>query len=1094
MCIRIAGKLCALLMCLALHHSIAQVITATLTGIVRDASGAIVAGANIRAVNVGTNLDRSTVSDSAGNYSIPALSPGEYRIESEHEGFKKAMLSGIVLQVNQQARVDIHLQLGQVSETVSVAATVPLINTETPAIGSVITQKEVVEMPLNGRNFMELTTLTGGMNESPRGGNAKGGILNRGFAPSAAGMPATDNNYQLDGADNKEAFFNTFNLAPSVDAVQEFKMQVGQYSAEFGAGGGAVINVVTRSGTNEFHGAAWEFLRNDFFDARNFFLRPDQDIATLRQNQFGVAAGAPIIKNRTFIFGNIDITRIRQGSFRTGNVPTDQLKLGDFSNYPVKIIDPLSPTRQPFAGNIIPQDRINPISAGILNYYPAANNSANPLQNYVNNLASKDDMDNYLIKVDHRLSEMHNLMGRYGSQERDRFSPGTFANVGGQSQPQRFQNSLLKLTSSFSPTFLNEAHFSYGRSINRTKGQNAGDPIASEIGVPFAPTSSFGAGFPQNINIGSSLITGIGETQPWFLTVNTFQWYDGITWVRGAHTLKAGADIRRTRSDVTFNTHGNGNYTFTGQFTGDGFADFLLGYPGSMILALKESDPARFRRTQQAYYVTDDWKISSNLTLTMGLRYEFNAIPRELKGLTPMFDPSLGNGRGGLLFPKQNTEAILWFQANRPDLAVGLMDRETLFKSDKNNFAPRIGFAWRPFGNNNTVVRGGYGIYYSSAQLNNIIQNSVTGPPAQLWPTYQSDPTKPTLNYGGKIGTSPDQALLTTTFGVLTGPENKFLDGYTQQWSFSVGRTIGQSFMVEVQYLGSKGTHLENFFDYNAAQTAGPGSLASRVPFSQWGRVAGFSSGAAASYNALMLTAEKRLSHGLQFKGSYTWSKNLTKMGGRMTAGNIGSIQNPYDLANESGYSTDHIPHRFVANYTYQLPFGKGRAFGGDLNGFWNRIIGGWSIAGITTIRSGAFFPVGVSAQNCNNGYNTACRPDVLRDPLLGGNGLDSPRWDRSAFDWPFNTTGGRPAQPQRFGNAGVNILQSNGVINFDLSLLKEIPINERMRLQFRFESFNALNHTNFGDPVTDVQSLNFGRVFSASSPRINQLGLKMYW
>lgn len=1082
-------RIAVLMLCLAQCLS-AQVVTATLTGTVHDASGAGIGGARVRVVNTATNLDRTTNADDSGNYSIPALSPGEYRVEADHPGFKKSLLTGVVLQVSQQARVDISMQVGQLTESVSVEAQVPLVDTESPVIGGVINQSRIQGLPLNGRNFMELTLLSGGMNEA-QGSNAKGGILNKGFAPSAAGMPATDNNYQLDGADNKEAFFNTFNLSPSVDSVREFRIQVGQYSAEFGAGGGAVINVVTKSGTNQFHGTAWEFLRNNVFDARNFFLPSTQKIAALRQNQFGIAAGGPVIRNRTFIFGNFDLARIRRGSFRTAFVPTDALRNGDFSGITTAtLIDPL--TRTPFPDNRIPATRINPISAALAKYFPAPNGSSGT-QNYINNLPSQDDQNNYLLRVDHRLTDHNDLMFRYGSQGVERFTPGTYASVGGVVQPQRFQGSVLGLTTSFTPTLLNEARFNYSRSINRTRGQNSGDPLAANAGVPFAPTAGLGAGFPTSISFSRSLVSNITETQPWFLTVNTFQWYDGITWIRDNHTLKVGADIRRSRSDATLYSNSNNVYAFSGQFTGDGFADFLLGYPGSATLSLKENDPARFRRTQQAYYVTDDWKATSNLTLTLGVRYEFNAIPKELKGLTPQFDPTLGGGVGGLRFPKQNKEAIAWFQANRPDLPVAVLDRETLFRSDKNNFAPRIGFAWRPFGGDRTVLRGGYGIYYSSAQVNNLVQNSVTGPPAQMWPTYSSDPTTPTLSYGGLIGTSPDQALKTATYGLLTGPEDKFLDGYTQQWSLSVARTLGSSWVLEVQYMGSKGTHLENLLDYNST-TAGPGALANRVPYQKWGRVAGFSSGAAANYNALLMNAEKRFSHGLQFKANYTWSKNLTKLGGRIANGNVTNVQDPLNTRNENGRSTDDLPHRFNANYSWELPFGKGRMVGADWNGFVQAVAGGWTVAGITTVRSGFYLRPLVAAANCNNSYFAACRPDVVGQYFLGGNGVDSPRWDRNAFDYPLNTSGGRPTRPQKLGNAGNNVLQSNGLINFDMSLQKNFLLREILRFEFRLESFNAFNHANFGDPNNNADNPLFGRVFTSANPRVNQLGLKMYW
>ena len=289
------------------------------------------------------------------------------RIEVEQAGFKRQVLPGIVLQVAQEARVNVALQVGEVSESVTVASAAPLVNSENSTVGGVITEKRVLDMPLNGRNFMQLTLLTGGIDEGGSS-NAKGGILNKGFAPSAAGMPAAENNYLLDGADNTEAFFRTYNLSPSVDSVQEFRIQIGQYSAEYGAGGGAVVNVVTKSGTNAFHGAAWEFVRNNAFDARNFFLKPNQDIAALHQNQFGVAGGGPIIKNKTFFFGNIDLTRIRQGQFATGNVPTDAQRTGDLSGFTKKLVDPTS--GQQFAGNLIPTSQINPISAALRSIIP----------------------------------------------------------------------------------------------------------------------------------------------------------------------------------------------------------------------------------------------------------------------------------------------------------------------------------------------------------------------------------------------------------------------------------------------------------------------------------------------------------------------------------------------------------------------------------------------------------------------------------------------------------------------------------------------------------------------------------------------------
>lgn len=1062
----------------------AQVVNATLTGVITDSTGSAVEGAKITAVNTGTNRAQEAVSNNAGSYTIAALIPGEYRVEVEQVGFKKELLSGVVLQVAQEARLNVTLQVGAVTESVNVESAAPLVNSESATVGGVIAEKQVKDLPLNGRNFMQLTLLTGGITEGGTS-NAKGGILNKGFAPSAAGMPAAENSYLLDGADNTEAFFKTYNLAPSVDAVQEFKIQIGQYTAEYGGGGGAVVNVVTKSGTNQLHGTAWEFVRNNAFDARNFFLKPTQTISALHQNQFGVAAGAPLIRNKTFVFGDVDYTRISQGQLGSGNVPTAAQRAGDFTGFSKTIKDPV--TGLPFPGNIIPGSRISPISAALIKYYPNPN-GPNTAQNYGENLAARNNSDSYLIKVDHSLSGSELLTGRYGSQSNDRYTPLTFATVGGQRQPQRFQNSLISLTSTFTPTLLNEAHFSYSRTVNRTQGQNTGTPVAANAGIPFAPTSGFNSGFPETIVIGGSTISPLSEGQPWFLTVNTFQWYDGLTWIHGSHSLKAGVDVRRVRADALIATHQNNNYTFSGQFTGDGFSDFLLGTPSTETLVLAPNVAGRFRASNEAFYVLDDWKATPSLTFNIGLRYEYFSPPKELSGLTPLFDTALG----GLRYPNNNISALPFYQLTRPDLPTGLLNRDTQWSPDRNNFAPRFGFAWRPFRSERTVIRGGYGWYYNSPPTVNLVQNAQTGPPSQYWVTYTSAINTPTLNYGGQIGVSPDQALKSATFGVITGPEGHFLNGYTQQWSYSMSRQVSRDWIFEAQYLGSKTTHLINVFDYNAT-TPGATPLATRVPFPKWARVYGFSSGASANYHALLLTAEKRLSDGLALKTSYTYSKALTRLGGIMSAGTNAAVQNPLDLSQERSVTADNTPQRFVGLLTYELPFGKGKRFASSWNGFADRLLGGWSANAIVTVVSGTYFSPTVGAQNCNNGFQTTCRPDLIGDPFQSTSGVGIPRWNVNAFDWP-NNTAKHPVQTPRLGSAGPNILQGNGLQVFDLSVRKQIPITERIRFEFRAEAFNALNHTNFSNPTTAVDNVNFGKTFSSGAPRLMQLGAKMYW
>ncbi len=1066
---------------------LAQVTNATLSGTVRDHSGAVIPAARITVTHVQTNQARETETDATGTFTAPALRPGDYRIEASASGFQKTVLRGVVLQVAQQTRVDLELQVGTLAETVDVTAEVPLIESESPVVGSVIEESRIKTLPLKGRNFMELTTLTAGINEGTATNDKN--FFRRGYAPAAAGAPSIENHYTLDGAHNQEGFFKSYGLAPSVDAVQEFKIQIGQYSAEFGAGGGAVINVVTKSGTNEFHGVAWEFLRNDNFDARNFFLPSTEKIAPLAQNQYGVAAGGPIRKDRMFLFGNWEQTKIRRGVFRTGSAPTAAERRGDLSAFGKVIFDPR--TGNPFPGNIIPATRIDPISARLAEFYPLPNN-ANPLANFVSSPSLRSDLDSYLLRYDHLLTSKHSLMFRYGVQDSALDEPGTFPLVGGQRLPQRFQNAALGLTTNFLPTLLNDFRFSFGRGSNLRQGQNRGNPIAADVGLPFGLRDDFNAGFLESLNMQQTRITGLSEANPWFLVTNDFQWYDGVTWIHGEHSVKAGADIIRVQAKADLATHVNGNYTFAGLFSRDGFTDFLLAHPSSSLNAIQPNEPGNFRRTLYAFYVQDDWKIHRNLTMNIGLRYEFNQVPLEVLGLTPTFDPSLGDGAGGLRFPIQNKSALPWYEANRPDLPVGKLDRTTLYKHDKNNFAPRIGLAWRPFGTTKTVVRAGYGWFYSSAALVNRVQNSQTGPPSQFWPSYASDIRTPTLTWAGLVGVPVDQALRTAIFGLLTGPEQQWLDGYTQQWSFSLAQTVGKSYVLEAQYLGSTSTHLPGGWDYNYT-TPSPLPLQPRLPYRKWGRVRGWNSGAGANYHALLLNAERRFSSGLAFKAGYTYGKAMGVGGGRHRGGDFGHVQNPDNLRLERSVTGDHLKQRFVGSFLYELPFGAGKPIGRNLRGIADKVIGGWSVTGVATFRSGFWENAAIAAANCNSMTTQDCRPDVLRPHELGGNGVDRPKWDRGAFDWPLNPAHAR--QNPRYGNAGSNILVGNGINNIDLSLHKTIRLRERWRLEFRWESFNAFNHANFSSPVRQPDNPRFGSTFSTQTdPRVNQFGLKLYW
>lgn len=1079
-----------LIFVLSVSISYSQIVTATVVGTVKDPTGAVVPKAQVVATDVATGISHSAIANSSGHYRIGQLQPGTYKLSARYPGFKESILTGIILQVDLTSRVNITLSPGAVHQSVTVASHAPVINTESPMVGQVISTRKILEMPLNGRNFMELATLTPGINGG-NGSTAKGGILNKGYAPAAAGMDATENNYELDGVDNRDPFFHTFNYAPPIDSIQEFNIQVGQYSAQFGNGGGAVINVVTKSGTNRFHGSAYEFLRNTALDSRNFFAR---GIPPLHRNQFGVSLGGPIKKNKAFFFGNYEGFRETEGLTRTADVPTAAEKQGNLSALGGVINDPA--TGQPFTGNIIPSGLISPISTALLKYYPSPNVPQTGTFNFVSSPVYQDNYNNYLGRFDYNLSEKNSIMARYGDETVSLYTPGTYPLVGGQAQPQDFQNAAIGLTTDISPTLVNVARFGYDRTVNETTGQNTGNPIAAKAGMLFGASGSFYSGFPEGIGLSSTLISGIGEGQPWFLHTNSYQWYDGLTWMHHNQTIETGFSISHSHIKQQYATHSNGDYTFSGQYTGNGFGDFLLGNPSHILVATAPNALQRYTFSHWSAYVADDWRATPKLTLNIGLRYGYHSPPHEEDGLTPVFDPTLGGGTGGLLFPAQNANigkpysAKYFFPTFRPDLPFGFLNRNTAWIPVRDNFAPRFGFAYRLFGSGQTVLRGGYGWYYLEPQLTNVVQNASVAPPATQWPTFVGNIGVPNLTWNGQAGVNPNSIFDGLTFGLLTGPQQKILNAYTQQWSLGVEHELGANTGITVEYLGSKTTHLIQSWGNNAT-TPSAAPLTPRLPYPKWGRIFGFASGANANYNSLLASADKRFGHGISFIASYTYAKALASQGADFAAGDIGEVQNPFNRNAMYGPTIDDVTHRFTISYLYQLPFGHGKPFGNGLTGFAGKLASGWTFAGITTAETGfPITPTVPASSNCNDSvFPNLCFPDLIGNPNLGGNGVNSPKYNVSAFTWPT-----KEGLSPRYGNAGVGILRSNGSQIWDFSLIKNTKIAERYTLEFRSEFFNGFNHPNFGAPNASPVSPSFGRTTSAGSPREIQFALKLYW
>ncbi len=1058
---------------------LAQVVTGTILGTVRDAAGGLLSTATVTCTNEQTGLVRSAQTDVSGNYLVSNLPVGVYTVSASASGFAVRVMKGIVLEVTQQARIDFEMSVASVQQEITVSGAAPILNTENASIGAVVNTRQVEELPLNVRNFMAFTTLTAGTNESQPSEFRKG-FTGKDFAPSVAGLFPEMNEYRLDGTQNKEQFFNSYSIAPPVDSIQEFKMQVGQYSAESGGGGAAIVNVITKSGTNSFHGSAYEFLRNDKLDARNFFSATKPPY---RQNQFGASLGGPIVRNKAFFFGNYEGRRIRKGLTASARVPTAAEASGDLSSLGKPIIDPLS--GMPFPGNIIPTSRLDPISQNVAKFYPAPNTS-NPLaaRNFISNPRQVTDQNTVLARYDQILTNRDMLFGRYAYQEGPLGSPGTFPNIGGLTT----QNTIHHVTIGETHTFgnkVNEFRFGLDRDTSNRIPQNQGVNITNQLGLTYAsPQDPAAQGFIESVGIGSSAITGLGESRSWYRTLTNFEWVDTFSWNVGAHNLKIGADVIHTSSDDKDSTHATGSYTFSGTFTGDGFADFLLGDNSSALISLTPTRTAFTARNSVNAFVADDWKVTPNLTLNIGLRYELQTSIKEKNGKLAAFDPNLGNGMGGLLYSK-NADLGNFFTAVRPDLPHGTLPDNANFLADTNNFAPRLGFAYRVGGSAKTVVRGGYGWFYGQQSAFNVITNGFTSPPFTQWPVFNSDPRIPQLGWNRLNVTNPTDPLKSLAFGLFVslapnGNRQTFLNPYTQQWSFSVGRSITSSLGVRAEYLGSKTTHLVDEVNANLAPPS-PLPVQPRRAFPAYGRILAWQMYGDSNYNALLLTAEQRFAKGLIFNASYTFSKSL---------GNTVDLQqdfhpDPNNLRQDKGSNDFDVRHVFTMNYLYELPVGPGKHYGGNTQGAAGKLLGGWQVSGIVTLRTGFPSTATIPSSNLNAGESIVPRADVLK-PDYG----NVPSSQRSINFWFDPTAFAIPRY--RYGTAQRNTLWQPGLRNWDVAIQKNTDIRETLRLEFRWEMFNALNHPNWGFAITDVSNPNFGKIFSASEPRDMQMSLRL--
>lgn len=1052
-----------LLLSISIISATAQTSRGTIRGTVLDPNGAVIPGATVTITNEATNEKRIVTSGQEGEFTIASLPAGHYQVETSASGFEK-LTTTIDLAVNQEFRFDPKLKVGGktiiLDEDFGVYE--PLVNQDSGTLKNVIENKQVSNLPLNGRNFYELNLLVPGAVPNAQG---SAGSVRGDFAFSVNGAREDSNNFLLDGVYNVDPKLNTFGVRPPVDAIQEFEIATNSYDAAFGRNPGAQVNVVTKSGTNAFHGGAYYFFRNAALDARNAFAPANEPAPKYLRNQFGFLLGGPIVKDKTFFFVDYEGTRSREGITRITNVPTLQERNGNFSQSVFGI--PRDPTTgQPFQNGIIPAPFINPIGRAIANLYPSPNRNV-PFANFVSSPTQSDDNNHFDVRLDQVLNENARLAFRYSIGDRNLFEPftgPTFSLIPGfgDTVKRRSQNLMIGETHVLSSVFLNEVRFAFNRVASAVTQENAGRNINGEVGLPSLATNQrdFGLSF---ISVTGYSPLGHEGNNPQNSVTNTFQILDTANYIRGNHLFKFGVDFRYTQQNAFRDVQSRGflNFSPFTQITGNALADLLLGFPIATGGA-KLDNAQHIRTTSYNFFISDSWRIKPQFTLSYGLRYEYN------KPSVDAFD-----------------RANLYDAATRSLVRVGTGNvPRGGYEGDKNNFAPRIGFAWTLDDSQKTVLRAGYGVYYDQSPLapgealyfNQPFFNFKLYFPIPGLPLTVNDPFPSFF----PVPLPPSALAL----------QRDLRTPYMQHWNVNLQREFGRNRVLEVAYVGSKGTKLLTSRDINQPQPGiYPNPLFLPRPVPQFADITQIESRSNSNYQSLQARFQQRLDFGLAMLASYTWSKSIDDASGFFTsAGDPNFPQNSYNTGAERGLSNFDTRHRLSVSYSYDLPFGKGKKFL-STDGWVNKVVSGWQTFGIITAQSGRPFTVALlpdidisGTGRSSLGFGNNDRPNIIGNPVSSNQTTD--RWfNTSAFTFP---------NPGTFGSAGRNILIGPDYYNINASLVKNTNLSEGVNLQFRFEAFNLFNRANFDLPDNFLGSPTFGRITSARDPRHLQFGLKL--
>src|SRR6266404_3279716 len=1041
----------------AQFSAIGQTHRGSIRGTLTDSASTPLSNIAIRLVQTETNESRITRTGEQGEFTVSALPPGPYRIEVEQTGYKKYSRLA-TLQVNQELRLDISLEVGPINEELIVTAPETALRKDSSVLGTVIENRQVTNLPLDGRNFLELALLVPGATPAAQGSASS---VRGDFAFSVNGAREDSNSFLLDGVYNFDPKLNSAGVNPPVDAIREFEMLTSTYDASFGRNVGAQVNVVLKSGSNSLHGAAYEFFRNGALDARNFFAPADQPAPKYQRNQFGFALGGPVVKNRTFFFVDYEGSRVREGTTRVTNVPTLAERKGDFSQSLFRA--PINPfTQQPFAGNRIPDLFINPIGRAIAALYPAPNRNL-PFENFVSSPILRDRNDHFDARLDHSLARSSQLAVRYSFADRDLFEPFTgpsFSTVPGfgDKVPRRAQNLMISETHVFSPSLVNEARFAFSR-VAAAVLQKKGASINKQVGLPELSSNprDFGLSF---ITISGFSPLGDEFNNPQQSVTNMFQVLDGASYARGKHLLKFGVDFRAVQQNAFRDVQSRGFLTFSSQvpITGNALADLLLGLP-ALTGGARLDNHQHLRTSSYSFYANDGFRVRPNLTISAGLRYEYNSPPVDAFDRANLYDPAthslIAVGTNGI--PRSGYEA------------------------DRNNWAPRVGLAWTLGRKADTVLRAGYGVYYDQSSLAPS-EGLYFNAPFFDFNLFFSLPGLP-LTLNDPFPSFFPVPLPKSAFGF----QRDLRTPYSQQWNVSLQQALGKSRVLEVAYVGSKGTKLITARDINQPRPS-PAPFNPR-PVPQFDDITFEESSANSNYNSLQLRFQQRLDFGLSILSSYTWSKSIDNASSFFSsAGDPNFPQDSFNTAGERGRSNFDVRHRFSLSYGYDFPCGKGRTF--LANSRWlSTILAGWQTFGILSLQSGRPFTVALLSDidNSNTGRSTLGFGANDRPNVVGNTGLSH----RTADQW-FNTSAFAFPPFGSFGNAGRNILDGPGFKNFNASVMKTTRLKEGLDLQFRAEAFNLFNHPNFDLPDNFLGSPTFGQILSAQSPRHIQFGLKL--